>query len=117
MQEISKDICAANLVYTSIPANIKVSKKAIRKVIFKCMVQSNIDRSFASFVAKKISIAKSYGESIREILDNTNTMAKKFNKDAPLKCSCNEIFALGGKCGYLFGHAWIKGEDVKDDLL
>ena len=42
---------------------------------------------------------------------------QKFKQDTPLRCSCNEIFALGEKCGYLFGHAWVKGEDVKDELL
>ena len=41
----------------------------------------------------------------------------QLKQDAPLRCSCNDIFALEEKCGYLFGHAWIKGEDVKDDLL
>ena len=47
----------SNIVFYAkfIPAHaIKVSK-AIGKIIFKCMVLSNIDRSFALFVARGIS--------------------------------------------------------------
>ena len=75
-------------------------------------------QKFCFICGSKNIQAKSYGESIRENLENYNTTAK-LKQDAPLRCSCNDIliFALEEKCGYLFGHAWIKGEDVKDDLL
>ena len=68
------------------------------------MVLSSIDRSFALFVAKRIS--------------KPNPMENKLDRSwRGVLATIYIIFALGEKCGYLFGHAWIKGEDVKDDLL
>ena len=107
----------ADVYRTSLPANLNISKKSIGVLVRKILKLKNIDSKFAAYVSKRISLAKKYGDSIRDILDNSNCLARNFSKDEPQPCSCDVISALGGKAGKCFGHMWIKGEDVKDSKV
>ena len=85
-------------------------------MVYKCMLNVGIDKYFASFVSKRISISSRYESSIRSLMDNSNILAKKFRVDCPFKCSCDVIKSIGGTCGSAYGHLWIKSEDVKGVL-
>ena len=110
-------IYVQDIYRTSLPSYVNVHKKTMGSVVSKCLLNMGVDKCFASFVAKRISISASYESSIRVLLDNTNSLAKNFRLDAPFKCSCDVILSLGGKCGSSYGHAWIKGEDVSDSKI
>ena len=101
----------------SLPSFVNVHKKSIGAMVYKCMLNVGIDKYFASFVSKRISISSRYESSIRSLMDNSNILAKKFRVDCPFKCSCEVIKAIGGTCGSAYGHLWIKSEDVIDTKI
>ena len=70
---------------TSLPSFINIHKKVIGSIVSKCMLNMGIDKCFASYVAKRISISvtSSYESAVRDLLDNSNLLAKRFRLDTP----------------------------------
>ena len=71
-------IYVQDIYRTSLPSYVNVHKKTMGSVVSKCLLNMGVDKCFASFVAKRISISASYESSIRVLLDNTNSLAKNF---------------------------------------
>ena len=74
-------VFAQDVYRASLPSFVNIHKKSIGAMVYKCMQSVGIDKHFASFVSKRISVSSSYESSIQSLMDNTNIVAKKFRVD------------------------------------
>ena len=98
-------------------SDVCLLRKNVCRMASKMLRCQGMEAHLVAFIVKRISIAKKYSPTIKQILDNSNKAAETFDESHPPECTCPKIMHLGTSRGSAHGHCWIKSTNVEVKII